>query len=1483
MFMTVEKPLGSVLVTGGGVSGIQAALDLADSGYYVYMAEQSPSIGGAMSQLDKTFPTNDCSMCIMSPKLVEVGRHLNIELLTLSEIENITGEAGNFEVTLNQTPRFIDPAKCTGCGECAQACPVTLPSVFEQGLGLREATYKPYAQAVPGAFSISKKDRSPCTNACPNEVNAHGYVKMVTQKKYKQALEIITRNLPMPGSIGRICPHPCEDACRRQDVEAPISICTLKRFIADQVDLSTLELPEVTPREEKVAIVGAGPAGLTAAWFLANAGIQVTIFEALPKAGGMLKVGIPDYRLPPRVLDAEIDFITGRPGVEIKYNTALGRDFTVDSLMADGYQSVYLAIGCHEGMKLGIPGEDAQGVISGVTLLKDVALGTFDGLKGHVAVIGGGDVAIDAARTALRIGADKVSILYRRTESEMPARDDEIEDAREENVDIQFLTAPKEVVVNDGKTVGITCIKMELGEPDASGRRRPVPVDGSDFVLDVDYIIPAIGQRTNSSCLETSTGVEVNKWANIEADPISFETSRKGVFAGGDAQTGASIAINAVAAGKEAAISMIRFIDGEDLKAGRDPIEYAQKDFNKIPEKITPSPRQTMARIDMDRRLSGFTEVELGFTEEQALAEAGRCLDCMICCECFECVNACLAEAVTLETHQQKPGQKVINMGSVIMAPGFKPFDPSSYTHFQYGKHANVMTAMEFERLLSASGPTQGHLVRLSDHKEPKKVAWFQCVGSRDNNQCDHKYCSSVCCMYALKEAVIAKEHAGADLECTIFYMDMRTHGKDFEASLNNATKQGVRLVRSRIHSVEPLQDSDDLMVRYVDDSGALITELFDIVVLSVGLEITAENMALADKLGITLTQGHFADTTSFTPVHTSRPGFFVCGAFQGPKDIPQSVVDSSAAAGEAGALLSEARNTLTRQPEPVPQIDVQSDRPRIGVFVCKCGSNINGVVDVPAVSAYAADLPYVEYACDNLYTCSQDTQDTMTRIIKEKQLNRIVVAACTPKTHEPLFQETLINAGLNKYLFEMTNIRNHASWVHKASPELATQKAKDLVRMSVAKVALMEPLEEGELTINPTAMVVGGGLSGMAAARTLSDQGYTVHIVERTASLGGQANNLYQTFKGENILQETSAMIEAIQSQENIKIHLNTTLDNVEGFVGNFKSDLVSSKDTTTIEHGVAVIATGALPLKPTEYAYGEDNRIITSLELDRKFISNDPSLQDLNSAVFIQCVGSREPDRPYCSRVCCTHSMDNALELKKRNPEMNIYILYRDIRTYGEREYLYQKAREQGIIFIRYEVDNKPLVQVKDGELVVTVKDHVLDMDVEITADLLTLATAIVPNKDEQLANFFKVPLNEDGFFVERHAKLGPAEFATDGVLLCGMAHYPKPIDEAIAHGQAAASRAVTLIAREQIHTSGNVAYVNPAICSSCGVCVSVCPYSAPHFEEEGRFQGKAAVNSLLCKGCGLCQASCRSGAIHLNGFDFNQLYSQITAVNY
>jgi len=648
-------------------------------------------------------------------------------------------------------------------------------------------------------------------------------------------------------------------------------------------------------------------------------------------------------------------------------------------------------------------------------------------------------------------------------------------------------------------------------------------------------------------------------------------------------------------------------------------------------------------------------------------------------------------------------------------------------------------------------------------------------------------------------------------------------------------------------------------------------------VVLSVGLETPEEAKKLAERLDVRLNDHLFAEHSSFEPVASSRPGIYVCGAFQGPKDIPQSVMEASAAAAAAGQMLAAARGTLTREKEVPAQRNVFGEPPRVGVFVCHCGINISGVVDVAAVRDYAKTLPYVEYVADNLYSCSQDTQEILKEAIREHNLNRIVVAACTPRTHEPLFQETLMDAGLNKYLFEMANIRNQDSWVHGMDPATATEKAKDLVRMAVAKVALLEPLQEPELSVTRRALVIGGGVAGMTAALSLAEQGYPVDLVEREDRLGGQALHLHSTWRGEDVSQFLAKLGERIEAHENITVHLNSRVAQVDGFVGNFKSVIQNGAEPVQVEHGVAIIATGGREHKPSEYHYGSDPRVLTHLELDRKLREDDPALRSARSAVFIQCVGSREPDRPYCSRVCCTHTIHSALEIKERNPDCDVYVLYRDIRSYGEREVLYKEARQAGVLFIRYSLEDKPKVEVVDGRLQVTVTDHVLQRPVVLTPDLVTLATAIEPNADEALAQLFKVPMNDDGFLIEAHAKLRPVDFATDGVFLCGLAHYPKPLDESIAQAQAAAARAATILARESIQFPGTVARTNPMLCSACGTCVNICPYSAPRFNERG----VAEINPALCKGCGLCVASCRSGAIRLQGFDDAQIFSMIDSL--
>jgi heterodisulfide reductase subunit A-like polyferredoxin len=1375
----------------------------------------------------------------------------------------------------------VDLTRCTGCGDCADACPVVLPGEYDMGLSDRKAAYRKYAQAIPGAYAIEKAGKAPCRLACPAGLNVQGYVQMVGEGKYDAALKIIMEDLPLPGVLGRVCPHPCEEACRRLEVDSAVAIRDLKRLAADMGDVGKVDIHCLSRRSERVAIVGSGPAGLSAAYHLAKAGIRSTIFEALPAAGGMLRVGIPDHRLPPEVLEREIDVILGL-GVELKLGEALDRDFTVESLLTDGFGAVYLAIGAHQGMKLSIPGEDAEGVRQGVDFLRELNLIGTVSTGCRIAVIGGGNVAVDVARSAVRLGAGEVTIVYRRTRAQMPAWEEEVCAAEEEGVKLIYLAAPVEVLTDGGKVSGIKCIRMELGEPDASGRRRPVPMEGDIFEMEIEQLIPAIGQRPDLGGLKEVEGLSFTRWGTIEADDISYQTNRKEVFVGGDAFSGPSLAIRAVAAGKEAAESIRRYLDGEDLRAGRQKPLPDSRSYRPIPTTLERRDRARVRKIPVSDRSGNFREVELGLDMEDGRAEAERCLNCGSCCECYQCVEACGAEAVTLETHGQKPESVSIEVGSVILASGVKPFDPSGMTVYSRHKSPNVLTALEFERILSASGPTAGRMVRPSDGTEPKSIAWLQCVGSRDVHHCGHEYCSSVCCMYAVKQAVIAKEHAGRDLDCTIFYIDMRTHGKDFDRYREAAENvHGVKFVKTRVPSVETVEGRSSLIVDYVDDAGRPARAAFDLVVLSTGLETDGDFNRLSAEFGFDLTEGGFCSTDSFLPVHSPRRGLFACGTSLGPRDIPQSVIDAGAAAAAAGSLLAEARNTLTHKKEIPPQHDVAGERPRIGVFVCRCGINIAGIVDVASVRDYAASLPYVEYVTDNLYTCSQDTQEIMTDVIKERNLNRVVVAACTPKTHEPLFQDTLVNAGLNKYLFEMTNIRNQDSWVHKDLPQAATEKAMDLVRMAVAKVALVEPVEDTELDLNRRVLVIGAGVSGISAALALASQGYPVTIVERSPAPGGHAAKLHTTWKGENIKNRLEGIIEAAHANPMIELECNTKITSVDGFVGNFTTVIDTPGGSRTIEHGAAIISTGAKELTPREYLYGQHEAVMTHLELDEVFLENPERLDGIETAVFIQCVGSRDAERPYCSRVCCTHTMESALKLKKRNPDCRIFVLYRDIRTYGEREALYREARLSGVMFLRYDLTAKPQVSGDGGRIRIDANDPVIGRVVSIPADLLVLAAAVIPHRNERLAGLFKVALNEDGFFTEKHAKLGPNEFASDGVYLCGMAHYPKSLDESVAQAMAAASRACTLLASDKVRVSGAVAGVDMTACSGCGVCVEICPYSAPSLRYDGRFTGMAEINPALCKGCGLCTASCRSGAITLKGFSPEQIMAMIEAI--
>lgn len=995
--------VGAVLVVGGGIGGMQASLDLADSGFKVYLLDHSPSIGGVMAQLDKTFPTNDCSMCIMAPKLVETGRHHNIELITNAEIEKVEGEAGHFEVTISEHPRRVNVEKCTGCGVCAELCPVRAIDEYNETLGNRAGIFVKYPQAVPLVYVIDKE----------------------------------------------------------------------------------------------------------------------------------------------------------------------------------------------------------------------------------------------------------------------------------------------------------------------------------------------------------------------------------------------------------------------------------------------------------------------------------KCIGCGIC------ENRCKADAIEYDQGEETIE---IDVGSIILCPGFDEFEATAKKEYGYGVYRNVVSSIEFERILSASGPYGGTVIRPSDGEIPEKVAFIQCVGSRDENT--NRYCSSVCCMYAMKEAVIAQEHT-AGVHCHIFFMDMRAFGKEFDDYYERAKEEHeIKFTRCRISSIEEDPDTKNLLLRYVED-GELKEGEFELVVLSVGLSPPVDAEKLSEKLGIELNKYNFCSTKLFSPLETSRKGIYVSGAFSSPKDIPDTVAQSSGAASKAASIISSERGKLVTVKEFPPEIAIEEgEEPRIGAFICKCGINIGGVVDVPSVVEYAKTLPGVVYSEWNLYTCSQDTQEKIKEKIKEHNLNRVVVASCTPRTHEPLFQNTCKEGGLNPYLFEMANIRDQCSWIHMHEPEGATKKAKDLVRMAIAKSRLLEPLEKSELGVIPVALIIGGGLSGMTAALDLSDQGYDVHLVEKEKELGGNLRHIYYTLDGEDPQEKLKGLIESVNINPKITVYRSADINNIEGYVGNFKTTITCNGAQHEIEHGIVIIATGAEEYKPDEYLYGKDERVLTQSELEERLIKGDIP----KNVVMIQCVGSRNEERSYCSRMCCSVAVKNALKILELNPDANIQILYKDIRAYGFREDAYKEAAANGVVFIRYDEDKMPEVSKQNDRLEVKIYDSVSDRNLIINPDTLVLSTATIPNpNNEELAQMLKVPISKDGFFLEAHMKLRPVDFATEGVYLAGMAHWPKLIDESISQASGAAARAATILSKSKLEAEGIIASVNEEICDGCGICEPICEYKAIEIISEGSGEEetkKAKVNEALCKGCGACVGACPSGAMEQKGYKDNQLLAMIDA---
>ncbi len=1002
--MAVTDKIGAVMVVGGGIAGMQSALDLADSGYKVYLVEKQPSIGGTMAQLDKTFPTNDCAMCIMAPKLVATGRHHNINLITNAEIAIVEGEAGNFTVTVKQHSFRVDPTKCTGCGSCAQKCPIETTNEYDENTKVRKAIYVRYPQAVPLIYSID-----------PN-----------------------------------------------------------------------------------------------------------------------------------------------------------------------------------------------------------------------------------------------------------------------------------------------------------------------------------------------------------------------------------------------------------------------------------------------------------------------KCIGCGICSE------ECKAKAVE---YDQKDKVLEIKVGSIILSPGFDEFNARLKSEYGYGVYQNVVTSIEFERIMSATGPYFGTILRPSDGDIPAKIAFIQCVGSRDEH-CGNEYCSSVCCMYSIKEAVIAKEHT-SQVKPSIFFMDMRAFGKEFDEYYNRAQNEwGVRFVRSRVAAITEDPKTKNLKIKFVE-GGEPKEEEFQMVVLAVGLRPPADAENLSRIMKFRLNDDGFAMTGAFTPVETSRPGIFVGGAFSSPKDIPMTVADASGAAAKAGAEIASARGTLVTKKEYPKEISVEGQEPRIGVFVCHCGVNIGGVVKVPEVAEYAKTLPNVVYAEQNLYTCSQDTQEKIKEKVKELKLNRVVVASCTPRTHEPLFQNTIREAGLNPYLFEMANIRDQCSWIHMHEPRAATQKSKDLVRMAVAKSRLLEPLQNLELKVNQAALVVGGGVAGMTAALELAKQGFKVNLVEKEKELGGNTKKLYYLPSGDDPLAFVRELDKEVSANKNITVYTNAKIKMIDGYVGNFKTTLESGE---AFEHGAVILAIGGLEYKPVgEYLYGKNKNVLTLLELKERIHTGEAKG---NEYVFIQCVGSREPEKghPNCSRVCCTGTMTAAIELKKRDPAAKVFVLYRDIRTYGFREKYYKEASRLGVTFIRFDDKDKPKVEEKAGKLEVKVKDEDTGKDIDLKPDYLVLASGTRPQPDAgALAPMCKVPQTKEGFFLEAHMKLRPVDFATEGIYVAGLAHAPKFVDESIAQALAAVSRATTILSKTTLEAEGIVASIDEDLCDGCGICVPICEYKALEVVPSKKDATKKMVdvNVGLCKGCGACVGACPAGALTQKGYKDSQIYAMIDAM--
>ncbi|MFO7559445.1 MAG: FAD-dependent oxidoreductase [Desulfobacterales bacterium] len=905
-----------VMVVGGGIAGMQAALDIADSGLHVHLVEKGPTIGGHMLQFDKTFPTLDCSACIGTPKMVSVGQHPNISLLSYSEVVKLEGFIGNYTVTVKRRPRYIIEGKCTGCGTCTDGCPVTRRSEWDEGLGTRKAIYRQFPQAVPITFLIDKQKRPPCITACPVGVNVQGYVQLIKMGKYEEAVRLIMERIPLPGVLGRVCPHPCEAECRRQEVDAPIAIRDLKRFAADQIDWERFSLPLIANREEKVAVIGSGPAGLTVAWDLRRQGYSVTIFEQLSVLGGMLRVGIPDYRLPQDVLDREINYLL-RTGIQVETRKAFGRDFTLKSLSEEGFKAVFLGFGAHEGLKLGIPGEDvSEGVVDAIELLKEVNLGVKKLFGSQVIVIGGGNVAIDAARVLKRSGVEQVRLVYRRSRMEMPAYEEEVRGAEEEGIQLLFQVMPIRILVQDHRVIGLECLKTEMVATAGSGRPHPRPIAGSEFTLPCDGVFPAIGQNTAAPWADTVPDLQWTERHTIAVEKETQQTAIPNVFSGGDAVSGPFTVVEAIASGHRAAMAMHQFLQGHPA-ADKAETHFqgpaSREDRQPIPFDIEKEKRAVPVFSAPHVRSLTFDEVDPGLCREDAIQEAGRCLNCGGCCECMECVRVCETGAID---HQMPEEILSIPVGSIITATGFDLFDSRPITQYGYRVYPNVFSSLEFERLNNATGPTGG-LIRMRDDRgnftdPPKSVAIVHCVGSRDDHY--HEYCSRVCCMAALKYGHLIHDRLGHRVPVYDFYIDMRCFGKNYESFFRRCQEEGICFTRGKPAEIRYQTREPDLGKLIVIGEDTLLGMPYripvDMVVLCAAMEARKDAGDVARILGISQGRDGFflEEHPKLGPLNTSTDGIFLAGACQSPKDIPDTVAQASGAAAKSLSLATRGK-----------------------------------------------------------------------------------------------------------------------------------------------------------------------------------------------------------------------------------------------------------------------------------------------------------------------------------------------------------------------------------------------------------------------------------------------------------------------------------------------------------------------------------------------------------------------------------------------